>query len=208
MRVLLIDDHAVFRQGMVSVLEGVDPEVQATHAASLRHALEQLRGAPPFDLITYDLKLQGSPSESGVGGLESLLERCGTAPIIVLSGEEQPELVRRCMKSGARGFIPKSSDARVMVRAIQLVLCGEHYLPSLALTVQRPDGRLEGLTPRQRDVLRQLALGKANKVIARELGITDATVKSHVTAIMSHLGAASRAEVVFVMNHNLATSSC
>jgi DNA-binding NarL/FixJ family response regulator len=203
MRVLLVDDHALFRDGMVMLLRGVDDDVEPRHAASLQQALEKLRGEPPFDLVTYDLKLQGTAADSGVEGLRTVLAHAGDAPIVVLSGEERADVVRQCLDAGARGYILKSSDSRVMAAALHLVLSGGYYLPPLALALgeaaRGADARIAGLTPRQRDVLNRLAQGKANKAIARELGISDATVKAHVTAIMQHLGTSSRAETVFAM---------
>lgn len=202
MDVLLVDDHALFREGLALLLREVDEGVVVRHAASVPQALQRLDEGGRPDLILLDMVL---PGEQGLDALKRVREHAEEVPTVVVSGAEDPQLVRDCIDAGAMGFIPKASDSRVMTAALRLVLSGGVYLPSLVILaaplVAAEPRPLAELTPRQRDVLMRLVQGKPNKIIARELGISDTTVKTHVSAVLQCLGVHNRTEAVFAMRN-------
>lgn len=200
MDILLIDDHALFREGMELVLQRIDPTVTVSHAGTVEAGVRRLQTAPAPGLVLTDLNLPG------VRGIEALLrvrEANDEVPAVVLAGSEEPALVRRAIDQGAMGYIPKSADSREVARALTLILRGGVYLPSVALSTGPLPTHREAadthLTPRQRDVLLKLVQGKANKVIARELGISDATVKTHVSALLQTLDVLNRTQAVYAV---------
>jgi len=200
-RLLLVDDHALFREGLKLLLAGLDPQVRLMEAGDLVQALK-LAGDADFDLILLDLKL---PGPNGLDALGSLRGATDSVPIVVLSGEDDPAVVRAAIERGAMGFIPKSSTPEVLIQALRLVLARGVYLPPLALgaraAVALPSGaadiKLPGITDRQMDVLRCVIQGKPNKVIARDLEISEGTVKLHLSAVFRALGAHNRTEAVY-----------
>lgn len=205
MRILLADDHSLFREGLLYVLKdlGTDPDV--VQAADYPGALEAAERNPDLDLALLDLNM---PGMAGLTGVRTFRSRFPLIPVIVLSASESPEDVRQALDAGVLGYIPKSSTAQVMLSAIQLVLAGGVYLPTLLLghegtpqespPRQAAPGRrgTRGLTERQLQVLALLAEGKPNKVIARALDISEGTVKIHLAAIFQALGVRNRTEAV------------
>lgn len=202
MDVLLVDDHALFREGLAFLLREVDEGVVVRHAASVPQALQRLDEGRRPDLILLDMVL---PGEQGLDALRHVREHAEEVPTVVLSGAEDAQLVRDCIEAGAMGFIPKASDSRLMTAALRLVLSGGVYLPAIVIQaspVAAAEARpLAELTSRQRDVLMRLVQGKPNKAIARELGISDTTVKTHVSAVLQCLGVHNRTEAVFAMRN-------
>lgn len=199
---MLLDDHGLFRDGVALMLQVMEPGCVVQHASSLEQALQRLsEGAEP-ELILLDL---GLPGIGGVEALHILRERADGAAIMVLSGTEDMELVRACIEAGAMGFVHKSADSRTMLAAVRQVLGGVAYLPPTF----EPGAPVPGaaaaavdtveLTPRQREVLARLIKGKPNKAIARELGINETTVKSHVTGVLQALGVSNRTEAVYAV---------
>ncbi len=201
LNILLIDDHALFREGMELVLQRIDSSIEVSHASSVESGVRRLRMPPAPDLVLTDLNLPG------VHGLDALLrvrEANDEVPSVVLAGSEDPALVRSAIDQGAMGYIPKSSDSREVARALTLILRGGVYLPAVALSTERhsssgPSTGGSHMTPRQRDVLLKLIQGKANKVIARELGISDTTVKTHVSALLQALDVHNRTQAVYAV---------
>jgi DNA-binding NarL/FixJ family response regulator len=196
MRILLVDDHALFRGGLKYLLRGLDDSIAMDEAGDCPEALERL-GAAAYDLVLLDLKL---PGVNGLDALASLRDAAPGTPLIVLSGEDDPSVVHATIERGAMGFIPKSSTPEVMIQAMRLVLARGVYLPPAALDAVRPgaSAALPELTPRQIDVMRCVIRGKPNKTIARELEVSEATVKAHLTAVFQALGARNRTEAVYV----------
>lgn len=194
MHILLIDDHALFREGLELVLQRLDPDIVARHAATLEAGLAQLQASPTPDLVLTDLNL---PNVQGLSALLRVREAAEDIPVVVLAGSEEPGLVRKTIELGAMGYIPKSSDSAELARALTQILRGGVYLPALALATEQRDAPMPTFTPRQQEVLLRLVQGKSNKAIARELGISDTTVKSHVTVLLHGLGAGSRAQAVY-----------
>ncbi|MBE0622769.1 MAG: response regulator transcription factor [Burkholderiales bacterium] len=207
MKILLVDDHALLRGGMKFLLRSLDADLDMDEASNGAQALE-LVAARSYDLLLLDLKM---PGLNGMDALAALRVAVPDTPLVVLSAEDDPAVVRAAIEGGAMGFIPKSSTPEVLIQALQLVLAHGVYLPSTALEtanlVPAPersseqtdagDGLLPSLTPRQMEVLRCVIKGKPNKAIARELEVSEGTVKAHLSAVFQALGAHNRTEVVY-----------
>jgi DNA-binding NarL/FixJ family response regulator len=201
-RILIVDDHDLFRKGLRHLLNGFDAELEIVEAADCDQAIA-LAGER-FELVLLDLHM---PRIAGLDALERVRPAFEASPIVVLSGEDDPRQVRRAIDAGAAGFIPKSSTPDVLRSALRLVLAGEVYLPAVALKgIDEGAGDAptltssrfgEGLSERQVDVLRKAVQGKPNKVIARELGISEGTVKAHLSAAYRALGVHNRTEAVY-----------
>jgi len=201
LRILVIDDHALFRRGLKHLLRDLDDRVEVLEAAGCSET-EALRGTS-FDLILLDLHM---PGIAGLDALAAMRNAFEASRIVVLSGEEDPRQIRRAIDAGAAGFIPKASTPEVLLGALRLILAGGVYLPSVALRgMGEPDAAEQAsedriaqlLSDRQMEVLRKAVEGKANKVIARELGISDSTVKAHLSAAFRALGVHNRTEAVY-----------
>jgi DNA-binding NarL/FixJ family response regulator len=200
LRVLIVDDHALFRDGLALILRSVDASTEVTHAADVPSALQALGDGAAPDLVLLDLALPGVAGAAAVRMLRQQAEQC---PVVVLSGSDDMRLVRECIDAGAMGFIPKASDSRSMLEALARVLQGNVVLPEIVATVdtEGPESRLELLTPRQTEVLQRLVQGKSNRVIADELGIVEHTVKSHVSVVLQVLQVSNRTEAVYALRH-------
>lgn len=202
MHVLLIDDHEMFRQGMKFLLSDLNDDLEFTDAANCEEALSVL-GNSGVDLALLDLNMPGS---KGLTALRQIKDEFPTVPLAVLSGLDDPSLIRDAIEVGASGFVPKASSSEVLVAALKLILAGGVYLPQAALRgiVQGPapvgddePERSELLSERQTDVLMRAIQGNPNKVIARALDIAEGTVKTHLSAAFKALGVHNRTEAVF-----------
>jgi DNA-binding NarL/FixJ family response regulator len=203
--ILVVDDHALLRSGMRFLLRGLDPGLEIDEAGDCAQALERV-AARSYDLVLLDLKM---PGLDGLDALDALRKAAPATPLVVLSGEDAPRVVRAAIERGAMGFIPKSSTPEVLVHALRLVLAHGVYLPPAVLDLPRSvpvaapppvapaEMLLTGLTPRQMDVLRCVIRGLPNKAIARELDVTEGTVKAHLTSVLRALGAHNRTEAVY-----------
>lgn len=206
MRTLLIDDHAVFTEGLKFLLSDLHENVEFLEATSCEDAL-QIDAADDVDLILLDFHM---PGVHGLEALTAIKARFRSAAIVMLSSEDNPKLIRDSIDSGASGFIPKSSTAEVLVAALKLILAGGIYLPTHALTDvaghssagDSDDGSqgasIDGLSDRQLEVLMKVVQGKANKVVAHEMNVSEGTVKAHLSAAFRVLGVRNRTEAVFV----------
>ena len=201
MRVLIVDDHPLYRAGVRALLSGLEPDLTAVDAASVAEALSLAEAPEPFDLVLLDMNLPGT---SRLEALQQIKTRFENAAVVVVSADEDPALILRVIDAGAAGYIPKSTDPAVTLQALRLVLAHGTYLPTHALrhavdaspmlaarATTSPD-----FSERQRAVLLRLLQGKANKVIARELGIAEGTVKAHLWSVYQLLGASSRTEAM------------
>ncbi|MEP6482612.1 MAG: response regulator [Rhodoglobus sp.] len=196
MKILFVDDHALFREGVAELLRGLDPEIEILHAANAEVALAQAAAGTDFDFVLLDLRM---PGMSGLDLLQSLRKELPTVPVIVLSADESRVSVMAAIDKGAMGYIPKSCPWAVMKQALGLVLAGGIYLPPAVLAFREVPASKSGelsLTPRQMDVLRCLLRGMPNKIICRELGISEGTIKSHIAAVFSSLQVHNRSEAV------------
>lgn len=199
MNVLIADDHPMVRDALKRTLLLVEPSAQVLEAADFAGAHQHLlSGAVGWALL--DLHM---PGMDRVDGLRRLRLQFPAVTMVVASGEDDPAVIRAVLAAGAVGFLPKSESPEVLQQALRLVLGGGTYMPAQALAdlrhgapLARPDA--SGLTPRQTDVLRCLMRGQPNKLIARELGLTEGTVKIHIAAILRVLQARNRTEAVVV----------
>lgn len=225
MRILIVDDHALFSDGLKLLLLQVEPRSDVSSCRSGTQAL-QLAQRSRFDLVLLDWRLGSEPS--GLALLQALRQAQPMARVVVVSAESDPQLVRSCIDAGAAGFVSKASTSAELMAAIQHTARGGIALPATALALApRPAVRWDApqpagpggvgpalcspdtlqplaqafpaLTPRQLEVLAALARGLSNKQIARELGISEATVKQHVNAILQDLGVSNRTEAVYLL---------
>jgi two-component system, NarL family, nitrate/nitrite response regulator NarL len=198
MRVLVCDDHSLFREGLRLLLEKLDASMDVTLTGSAEEALEATRESM-FDLILLDWHMEGL---AGAGALEALREAAPLTRVVVLSGDRNAELVRTAVDIGAAGFIPKDSPPAQLMLAVQTIADGGVYLPSAggmsAIRTRDVRDAFPTLTERQADVLRAALRGNSNKLIARQLGISDGTVKTHLRAIYQELGTRNRTEAVYM----------
>jgi len=196
-KILLIDDHVLFREGLKFLLRDLDSALELDEASTCAEALEHV-SSRSYGLVLLDLKL---PGRQRMDALSALRNAVSGVPIVVLSGEDDPSTIRAAIDGGAMGFIPKSSSPQLLVQALRLVLASGIYLPPNALDGAETAGASQAgaarMTPRQLQVLRCVIEGKENKVIARELGISDGTVKQHVSAVLHSLGVDNRTKAVY-----------
>ena len=201
MKLLVVDDQAMVRQGIAALLTQDDPATTVLQAADSAEGLAFAAAHADLDAIFLDLALPG------LGGMAAIAEfgrRRPEAPIIVLTGSDDPQTVRQAFDLGALGYVPKSASARTLLAALRMVLSGEMFVPALLLREGFAPGTLNGpphaaagrLTARQAEVLRCLELGLSNKEIGGRLGVAEKTVKAHVTAVLRELGAANRTDAV------------
>ncbi|MEL4181073.1 response regulator transcription factor [Roseateles sp. PN1] len=196
MKLLLVDDHPLVRAGVVAALQSLGAPELILEANDGIAAMDCLAKNPDVDAVLLDLRMAGM---AGMALLEQLKRHHPLLPSLVLSSSEDPADVRRVLKAGARGYCPKSASPATLLAALTLVLGGEIYVPPLM--AMAPDAgpaepSLDGLTPRQREVLQELCNSKSNKEIARELGMEEKTVKGHVSAIFKALGVVHRLQAV------------
>lgn len=203
MKIILADDHALFRGGLSLVLQNLDGEVEVIEAGNLDEAVAH--GRTGADLALLDLNM---PGMNGAAGVTRFREQAQAVPVVVVSASEDAAEIEQLLDAGAVGYIPKSSSSQVMLSALKLVLAGGVYVPSQMLrrtramsAVPAKLGARATLTDRQIDVLRLLVQGKPNKVIARELGLSEGTVKIHLASLYRVLNAANRTEAVMAAQH-------
>lgn len=203
-RLLLVDDHAMVREGLRPLLRKLGPNVLQYEAQDAESALLLLETEAEFDLILLDLMLPGT---NGLSLLCILRKRFPTIPVVVLSALDEPDTIHRAMRLGASGYVTKSGDGETLLDALRRVLAGEIYLPphlqdKLSFPMGGGLGRGRtlsdryGLTEGQRRVMELLREGKSNREIGDLLGLTEGTVKVHVSKIFRKMGVVSRAEAI------------
>jgi len=201
MKILVIDDHPLIQEALHHVLRALDPALELIQAHDASEAHASLSREPDVDLIVLDLTLPGC---DGFVLLSELRQEWPGMPVLVLSATHDRATVERALDLGAMGFIPKTANTRVLLDALRLVLSGGIYVPTHAsggptgATRPRPPMKPEqlGLTVRQADVLKLLVEGKPNKLICRDLRLSEGTVKVHVSAILRALNVRNRTQVV------------
>lgn len=196
MKVLIVDDHSLFRAGLALVLKELDQELEIIEASGNEQAQQALNSQNCLDLVILDLNMPGG---NGFELIEFITSKKMTLPLVVVSASDDVNDVRKAINAGAMGYIGKHMSSQVMINALRLVLAGEVYIPAFAQNPQPRTARTTcsfQLTPRQLDVLRLIQAGHPNKQIADLLNISEATVKMHVTAIFKELGVSSRTQAI------------
>ncbi len=190
MKILLADDHALFREGIAHILKPLDDNLVIIEAADVDQALAVINSQNDFDLALIDLYM---PGRNGFDALEILTREQPTLPIVVLSASNSPQDMKKAIDLGAMGYIPKDSTASVMLNALRLVISGAVYIPAKMMKAE-PQHTI--VTRRQREVLELMAQGLANKLIADQMNISEPTVKMHITMIFRSLGVTNRTQAV------------
>ncbi len=217
MKLLLADDHALFRQALRHILSELGSDTVVIEAESLGKALALASEHQDLDLVLLDLKM---PDVQGIDSVYAFRQRYPALPIVVLSASEDCDDIEAVLDAGALGFVPKSSPAAVLISALRLVLEGGIYLPPQLLSRVAPSprpahypnpvlsghGRVDGLTERQIEVLRLLEQGKSNKEIARDLSLSEGTIKIHLAAVFRALNVRNRTEAVLAAQRLQTTS--
>ncbi len=193
MKILIVDDHPLFRAGFHAVLEQSALEAGVLSVSSIPEAMQALHRDADIGLVLLDIHLKG---DDGFTALKQIGSRFPTTACIMISGDESDAVAARAVASGASGFIPKSFTAAEMIAAIQTVLAGEVFVP--AKTSTSPSPETTGLTLRQLEVISMLGRGFSNKEIARALDVAERTVKAHVSAVFEALNVRNRTQAVLV----------
>ncbi|MFN4003291.1 MAG: response regulator [Hylemonella sp.] len=197
MKILVVDDHALIREGLRQVLRGLGGDVQVLEAASCARAFEAAEQHPDLDLVLLDYHL---PDLDGLQALDVFAHRWPELPIIVLSGSVNPRVMQQVLAKGAAAFLTKSGMSEELLSVTRLVLAGG--IPPANLPLPSAPSALPSqperpvLTPRQQEVLQYLLDGYSNKDISRILGLSEETVKNHVSSILRSFGVTSRTQAV------------
>jgi len=201
--IIVADDHPLFRDALRQAIEGLDRPYGVLTAGEFEEVADQLEGNGDVELVLLDLNM---PGNNGLAGLLRLRTTQPAVPVVIISATEDAATVRRALDLGASGYIPKSTTAEAIRSAIATVLDGEIWVPD-GLDLVGPEDdetadiiqRLQTLTPQQNRVLGMLCEGLLNKQIAYELGVSEATVKAHVSAVLLKLGVDSRTQAVIAL---------
>lgn len=197
-QVLIADDHPLFRDALRQIVSATLPRHAIVEANSLDDALAAAAG-DVMDLILLDINM---PGMNGFSGLIALRNHAPATPVVMVSADENADTISQALMLGASGFIPKSMDRDGMAAAVRMVLAGDVFVPGAGGAAASGGSEdsfrrgFEALTAQQRKVLEMLVAGKANKVIAYELTVTEGTVKAHVSAILRKLKVSSRTQAV------------
>ena len=195
MKILVVDDHALVREGLQQVLQGLQEQVEVLQAANCGQAFDIALNNPDLDLILLDFHL---PDMTGLEALRILGLRHPELPVLILSASSDVMMMRQVLNAGACGFVTKSSLSDELLFAVNKVLEGEVYLPMELRQDEGSESSLDvsRLTQRQELVLRELLDGRSNREISNTLNISEETVKSHVAAILRHFDVQNRTQAV------------
>jgi DNA-binding NarL/FixJ family response regulator len=200
--ILVADDHPLFREALKGAVSKLLPQARLVESDSADALFASAEAHPEADLLLLDLNMPGAHGFSALVHLRAVQPQL---PVVVVSAREDASVVRRALEHGAAGFIPKSSDPATIREAIAAVLDGGQWAPAqadaaegLAPEEARVAQRLRELTPQQFKVLGMLGSGLLNKQIAHALGVSEATIKAHMTAILRKLGASNRTQAVLM----------
>lgn len=201
MKLLIVDDHAIVREGLTAMLRQARPDIVVLQAGEGAEALGLAMRHADLDAVLLDLRM---PGMDGISVVQEFGKIRPTLPVIVLSSSENPAEVRHALAMGALGYVPKSAQLQTLLLALELVLSGNVYVPPLMLLEQEnrtealPGRKISAasihLTDRQIQVLRLLCQGLSNNEIGRDLGLSTKTVKAHITAIFKSLSVVSRTQ--------------
>jgi DNA-binding NarL/FixJ family response regulator len=202
LKILVVDDHALIREGLRQVMRGLEDDVEVFEAGSCARAFELARQEPELDLVLLDFHL---PDMTGLDALDVFARQHPTLPIIVISGSANPRIMQQVLAKGAAAFLTKSGMSDELLSVTRLVLAGGVHMPALPYSLSE-DQALEIppplLTPRQEEVLQLLLDGYTNKEIGRMLLLSEETVKNHVSSILRNFGVATRTQAVLAANRH------
>ncbi|SDL35865.1 two component transcriptional regulator, LuxR family [Franzmannia pantelleriensis] len=202
-RLLVADDHPLFREAMVAVISRGLSGSETLEAASLAAAIGVVAQHDDLDLALLDL---GLPDAEGLSGLAQLRQAAPWLPVVIVSAEQHKQTILEALNLGAVGYIPKSTPRDALLAALQQVLAGQVYLPPDIMRGSQPGSaappptpsQLASLTGKQREVLAHMVKGESNKMIAYRLDIAETTVKTHVSAILRKLRVSSRVQAILL----------
>jgi DNA-binding NarL/FixJ family response regulator len=200
MRILIADDHDLVRDTIEEFLKRLGDQTEVLQASTLPEAMT-LAGqqTDKLDMILLDLRM---PGMNGLAGLTAMRQKCPDVPVVILSGDVNPDVVRGALQAGAAGFIPKTMRGAAMLNAIRLVQSGGRYVPDVIVTngaanlLEAGARSPKNLTPRERQVLSQLVKGQSNKEIGRALNIEEITVALHLRSVYRKLEVSTRTQAV------------
>lgn len=192
-RVLIADDHPLYCDALRVVVSQACPGAEIHEATTQAAVLAAVRDNGPFDLVALDLHLPGATGLSCLAGIRDIAPN---VPVVVVSAVDDPRIMHEVVIGGANAYVPKSAPRQVLVNALKVIVAGGSYIPPEVVAAMRnarsnPPGEL---TSRQKRVLELLSEGQSNKTIARTLGISEITVKAHVSAILRKLGVDNRSQ--------------
>lgn len=193
MQILVADDHDLVREAICAFITHAEPGMEIEACASLDEAVRQAGSGTRPDMAILDLNM---PGMNGLEGLRRFIETYPDVIVVLMSGNADQHTIEEAMQSGARGFLPKTMNARAFVNAIRLIASGERFLPmaSAEAEISEPAQAMPTLTRRESDVLSGLVHGWTNKEIARHLDLQEVTIKLHVKNILRKLSARNRTE--------------
>lgn len=200
LKILVVDDHVLVREGLSQVLKGLDEQVEVLQAPHCARAFELAALHPDLDLVLLDYHL---PDMNGLQALSVFEKSNPELPIIMLSGSDNPQIMRQVLAKGAAGFLTKAGLSNDLLSVVRLVLAGEVYRPPELLTApfssyaqETEAGTAPQFTPRQEEVLLLLLDGRSNKEISQTLQLGEETTKNHVTAVLRAFGVKTRVQAV------------
>jgi DNA-binding NarL/FixJ family response regulator len=199
MKILIVDDHKVVRDGLRYMLSD-EPSIEIVGEADSAEAMFEIIASEPVDVVLLDIRMGGM---TGLDALKRTASDCPQVKVLMLSMHDQPGYVRRAVELGASGYLLKSAGRDEILAAISAISVGERYIQSVLMEpllaeVTSVRGQSGRLSPREQQVLQLIANGSENKQIARELGLSEATVKTYIRGVFERLDVSSRAEAVAV----------
>ncbi len=194
MKILIVDDHVLFRDGLKYVLDALGDDISILEASTSDASIPLLKANPDIDLLLVDLNM---PGKGGLAVLKECRINYSMIPVVIVSGSKNKQDIQQAMDMGAMGFIPEDINSRLMINILHLVLSGGLYFPQI---ISCDDKAL--FTPRQREVLEFIVEGYSNKVIAAKMDISEVTVKMHVTAIFKILEVTNRTQAAMTTKEN------
>lgn len=209
MKLLVVDDHPVLRAGLCALLLQIEKDVVVLQAGAAEEGLSLVAQNPDLDIVILDIAM---PGMNGLQAIAEFVRLRPELPVIVLSSSESPKDVRQALAQGALGYIPKSANQHTLLAAVRLVMNGDLYVPPLILDDadtarltpfrSRESAEKPVLTDRQVAVLRSVSEGRSNKEIAFKLGLSEKTVKAHITAIFKILNVINRTQAATAGREN------
>ncbi|MDE1939462.1 MAG: response regulator transcription factor [Alphaproteobacteria bacterium] len=198
MKLLIVDDHPILREGVAEILRQALPDTTVLQARNVDEGISLINDQSDLDAIFLDLNF---PTGGGMSAIADFVRLTPGTPLIIFSSSEDPSDVRKALAHGAMGYVPKSASAQTLVSALRLVLSGNVYLPPLLADSATTGGVLELggrtiLTERQLEVLEAICRGLSNKDIGLQLDLSEKTVKTHITAIFRALNVVNRTQAV------------